>query len=93
LNEIWLNFNQKYYARFQKNDMQRLCEALQLPEKYTCYQGTSTTGMEALMIMLRRLVYPNRWCDLVPLFQRAEPELSLIFNEVIKTSMHRVIFQ
>ena len=38
--------------------------------------------MEALLILLRRLAYPNRWCELVSLFGRAEPELSIIFNMV-----------
>ena len=38
--------------------------------------------LEALLIMLRRLTYPNRWCDLVRIFGRAEPELSVIFNKV-----------
>ena len=62
--------------------MKRLLDELQKPENYTCYQGTSSSGMEALMLLLRRLVYPNRWCDLVPLFGRSEPELSMIFNTV-----------
>ena len=48
---------------------------------YHCTQKTAATGREALLI-LRRLSYPNRWCDLVPLFGRSESELSLIFNEV-----------
>ena len=68
--------------RFEKSDIQRLCTALRIPEKYKCSQGTSATGMEALMIMLRRLTYPNRWCDLSPLFGRGESQLSLIFNTV-----------
>jgi hypothetical protein len=47
--------------------MDRLFAALDLPEKYTCSQGTVSTGM------LRRFAYPNRWSDLVRLFGRAEP--------------------
>ena len=70
------------HARFGKDDMVRLCSALSLPEKYTCPQGTSATAMEALMILLRRLAYPNRLCELVPIFGYAEPELSQIFNTV-----------
>ena len=34
------------------------------------------------MILLRRLAYPNRWSDLVPVFGRTVSELSLIFNKV-----------
>ena len=62
--------------------MIRLAEALHLPESYSGIQKTQATGMEALMVMLRRLTYPNRWCDLVPLFGRTESELSIIFNTV-----------
>ena len=62
--------------------MARLASPLDLPEKYVCKKGTTATGIEALMIMLRRLAYPNRWCDLVPLFGRREYELSLIFATV-----------
>ena len=40
--------------------MARLASALDLPEKYICKKGTTATGIEALMIMLRRLAYPNR---------------------------------
>lgn len=62
--------------------MQRLCFALNLPKIYTCRQGTTATGLEALMIMLRRLAYPSRLCDIVTLFGRTEQELSGIFAEV-----------
>ena len=62
--------------------MVRLAAALKLPDVYTCQQGTRTTGMEALMVMLRRLSYPNRFCDLVATFGGDVPELSLIFSTV-----------
>ena len=53
------------FNRFFKDDMSCLAIALSLPDKYICKQGTTATGMEALMVMLRRLTYPNRLCDLV----------------------------
>ena len=77
----WLMYNAMFY-RFLKDDLVRLSGALQLPPKYVCCTGTSASGIEALMILLQRLSYPNRWGDLVPLFGRAEPELSVIFSEV-----------
>ena len=70
------------FHRFLKDDVVRLGSALQLPPIYVCHNGTSASGMEALLILLRRLAYPNRWSDLVPLFGRAVPELSVIFSEV-----------
>lgn len=63
-----------------KNDMERLAQALEIPDHYECVQRTTCTEMDALMILLR-LVYPNRWCDLVPVFGRNESQLSLIFNK------------
>ena len=59
--------------------MSRLASALILPEKYMCRLGTVAAGMEALMVMLRLLEYPNRLCDLVALLGRSESELSMIF--------------
>ena len=70
------------FQRFQKRDMHRLLNALQIPECYICCQRTYVTGMEALTILLRRLSYPSRWCDLEAIFGRSESELSLIFHEV-----------
>lgn len=64
-----------------KNDMEQLAQALEIPDHYECVQRTTCTGMDALMILLRRLVYPNRWCDLVPVFGRNESQLSPIFNK------------
>lgn len=66
--------------RFQNQDMDRLLEALQIPDSYTSHQGSVFTRMESLMILLRRLSYPSRWCDLVPIFGRTEPELSMAFD-------------
>ncbi|XP_070556688.1 uncharacterized protein [Ptychodera flava] len=76
------------FFRFAKNDLIRLHDALSLPEKIIGYNGTTATSMEALLILLRRLSYPNRWCDLVQFFQRDEPELSIIFNTIAE-HIHR----
>ena len=71
-----------FTSRFQKGDMFRLHNAFQIPEFYICKQRTKATGTEALMILLRRLSYPNRLCDLEMFFGRSETELSLIINTV-----------
>lgn len=70
--------------RFQKDDMERLLHALQIPGFYICQQRTHASGMEALMILLRRLVYPNCLCDLADVFGRSISELSLITTKVIE---------
>jgi len=69
--------------RLEKDDIYRLVDALYIPENYICCQRTNTPGMEALMILLRRVAYPNRWFDLVSLFGRSTSELSLIFHKVL----------
>ncbi|XP_070533023.1 uncharacterized protein [Ptychodera flava] len=72
------------FFRFAKPDLTRLHDGLSLQEKIVGYNGTAATSMEALLILLRRLAYPNRWCDLVTFFQRDEPELSIIFNTIVE---------
>lgn len=62
--------------------MYRLLDALDIPENYICCQRTNALGMEALMTLLRRFAYPDRWCDLVSLFGRSTSELSLIFHKI-----------
>ncbi|XP_070578741.1 uncharacterized protein [Ptychodera flava] len=76
------------FFRFAKHDLTRLHCALSLPEKIVGYNGTSATSMQALLILLRRLSFPNRLCDLVQFFQRDEPQLSIIFNTIVE-HIHR----
>ena len=71
--------------RFHKNDVPILLEALQLPQSFTCHQGTICDGIEALCITLRRFPYPCRYSDLIPPFCRPVPELSMISNLVMDT--------
>ena len=59
-----------------------LHDALSIPAVYKCPNGTVAGGLEALLILLQRLTYPNRLCDLCQLFGRPEPELSMIVHEV-----------
>ena len=68
--------------RFETSVVIQLENLLHIPEFFRCEQGTKVTGLEGLLIMLRRLCYPNRWCDLVPLFGLSESELSAVFNLV-----------
>lgn len=60
-----------------------LHDALSIPAVFKCPNGTVAGGLEALLILLRRLTYPNRLCDLCQLFGRPEPELSMIIHEVL----------
>ncbi|XP_061188015.1 uncharacterized protein LOC133196090 [Saccostrea echinata] len=69
--------------RFGKDDVLRLRTTLGIPEKIICKNKSVSSSLEALCILLRRLAYPNRLADLVPIFGRSEPEMSLIFNSTL----------
>ena len=69
--------------RFHKLDVVRLKNALGFPDTIICYNGTLASGLEALCILLRRLAYPNRLVDLLPVFGRSKEELSMICNEAL----------
>ncbi|XP_028411159.1 uncharacterized protein LOC114533765 [Dendronephthya gigantea] len=69
--------------RFRKNDIPELAEALGIPEYFKCPQGTKADGLEGLCAVLKRFAYPCRYSDMIPLFGRAVPELSMITNVVV----------
>ena len=80
--------------RVEKNDLQRLAEALQIPGTLKCYQGTVCDGMEGLCMLLKRLAYPCRFSDMISRFGRSVPELCMITNRVMDfiydTHGHRI---
>ena len=41
------------------------------------------TGIEGLHIMVRKLAYPNRLSDLVPIFGLHSTHLSSLFNKMV----------
>ena len=65
-----------------KEDIHLLANHLFIPISYRCQNGTVAGGVEALLLLLRRMTYPNRLSDLCQLFGRPEPELSMIVHEV-----------
>ncbi|RUA05602.1 MAG: hypothetical protein DSY43_04245 [Gammaproteobacteria bacterium] len=69
--------------RVRKCDLPLLAEVLQIPDSFTCYQRTISSGMEALCILLRRLSYPCRYSDMLPRFGMPVPVLSMVCNQVI----------
>ena len=77
-NEFWILF------RLKKTDFHRLLMALAIPEEITLRQRSKFTGKTALLILLRRLAYPNRLIDLKMIFGRTISELSLISNYMIE---------
>jgi len=68
--------------RFEKNDLVMLKEALDILDKISCHQRSICDGMEGLCTVLKRLAYPCRYSDMIPLFARPVPVLSMITNSV-----------
>jgi hypothetical protein len=54
--------------RFKNNEIPVLARAMDIPEKFSCPQGTICEGIEGVCILLRRFCYPCRYRDLIPLF-------------------------
>ena len=69
--------------RFSKNDINRLCDALGLPDEITFYNGIEDDSTEVLCTCLKRFAYPCRYVDLVPRFARPVPQLCIITNHMI----------
>ena len=73
--------------RFSKEDIPRLAEALRLPYKFTGYQGITCYSIEGFCLLLRRLAYPCRSVDPIPLFRCAKQEISIISNLVLVSNL------
>ena len=80
--------------RFKRQDICSLMQALRLKDQYIGSYGIKWSGHKGFCILLRRLCYPNRLADLVPLFGRHRTELSLIINdmcnEIFQLHKHRI---
>ena len=85
----WTASKWKETFRFQKKDMDRLFNALQLPETMSTAGGKKTwSGFEGLCIVLRRLSYPCRLKDLEDTFGRGKADISEIFNATLLFMQH-----
>ena len=69
--------------RVGKTEIGLLLDALRIPERFTCCNGTVASGLEGLCILLKRFAYPCRLSDMIPRFGRSVPELSLILSSVL----------
>lgn len=64
--------------RFTKPELKRLYSSLRLQQEYTSPNGTRFSGFEGLLILMRRLCYPNRLCELESIFNRDISTISRI---------------
>ncbi|KAG8177066.1 hypothetical protein JTE90_015718 [Oedothorax gibbosus] len=75
-------FHQKF--RFKREIFEELCHGLRIPGQIQLRNRYSTTGIEGLATLLRRMAYPNRWCDLESLFGLSSSYLSAISSHVMQ---------
>lgn len=84
----------KMQLNVEKGDIPSLVDALRMPPIFKCPNGTVCDGTEGLCIVLKRFAYPCRYSDMIPIFGRSVPEISMISNEVIdwiyNTHHHRI---
>ena len=74
----------KAQFRFCKNDILLLVDVLQIPADLVNSQGTIFGGLESLIcILLRELVYPCQYSDLLQRFDLPVPELSMISSTIV----------
>jgi hypothetical protein len=69
--------------RVKKQDLPLLADALRLPDIFECEQRSIVEGMEGLCMLLKRLAYPCRYCDMIPRFGRPVPVLCMATNCVL----------
>nr|CAI5856827.1 unnamed protein product [Callosobruchus analis] len=79
--EIKLNF------RFDRADLHRLMDVLRIPPEVVTDTRNKVNGLTALCILLRRLAYPNRLSDLIPMFQMSVQSLSQFVNKMVNVLM------
>lgn len=69
--------------RFQKEDILKLKDLLEIPDEVQVTPLLSVHGLEALCIFLCRMSYPNRLKDLESFFGRSYSSISSIFNHMM----------
>ena len=72
----------KVTFRFPKNHIYNLKETLNIPEKIMCWNNVRVDGVEALCAVLERFAYPCRFIDMIKIYARPIPQLSIICNQM-----------
>lgn len=79
----------KHLFRFRRADILRLRCVLGIPDEIRCYNGSVFDGLDGLCLVLRRLAFPVRYYDLLPMFARSQPELSMLFQKTLRIIYNR----
>lgn len=90
--EMMPEFECEEKFRFKKADISRLRDALGLQEKVKLDNRALVDSIEAVCMLLRRLSFPNRLSDLMPIFRRPESTISRtihhLLDYIIKNFQH-----
>uniref|UniRef100_A0A6P7H5Q5 Uncharacterized protein LOC114346516 n=1 Tax=Diabrotica virgifera virgifera TaxID=50390 RepID=A0A6P7H5Q5_DIAVI len=92
--DIHFDFNEltnsqcKDFFRFSSDDIRLLVNLLRIPNEIRTANRNKVTGLTALCILLRRLIYPNRLKDLQILFGLSPQSLSHIINYMLDFIMN-----
>ena len=76
--------------RLYRNDIYALADVLDLPGEFHCYNNVNINSIEGLCILLKRFSYPCRYTDMVSLFARPVPQLSIAVNTFYKHDIHKM---
>lgn len=68
------------YFRFSKEELLTLCHELRLPDTIRTDHGYRCTGLEALLVLCRRLAFPCRLKELETFFGMSSSAISAIFH-------------
>ena len=68
------------FFRFSRTDFRKLLVLLQFPADAKLADRHKVSGEVCLLVLLRRLTYPARYCDLGRFFGRSNTAICLIFN-------------
>ena len=83
-----LRYSFIFSASFKENTVFRLCEALSLPTRFVCSNGTLMSLTDGVQLLLRRLLYLNRLNGMKTVFNSSKFELSYISNTVMDYPYH-----
>jgi hypothetical protein len=78
-----LHFNPIEHFRFTVEEMKDICRLLDIPDYICTSENDVCESVEGLALLLRRMAYPCRWCDLKTIFGRSEAWLSRVFHHML----------
>lgn len=83
--EAWQRADPMDQYRFDWDEIHEIADALQLPEVFVLDNGSITSKVQGLCVVLHRLSFPRHFTDAAALFGHSKSVMSHIFNQVADT--------